>query len=208
MNLRPLYLAIGLLDIIAAFYLGWLALKVACLTLYAQLISLYTTNSIYRQLNGIAQRRLVPRKVPPASFDPWIVPYRLWRYRREHGRLTEYILRSDTPYWSAGLFNFFVHNIPLNVYVVQYLAHQNADQTMRLLSLYILLIQLWAIALSMFPAVQASTRLYASQRYMCALQGKRDIHSTSLAQAQVHDISRTGEYGQSNWLSHWTTFHH
>lgn len=175
MNLHLLHWAISLLDVASSFYIAWLGFKLGCLALYAQLITLYTTNSVYRELNGNVERRLASKEQLFSRSAIRASPQRLWQFRREHARLTEYVLRTDNRFWSAGLCNFYVNNIPVNVYVVQYLAFRNADQTMRLLFYYILGIQLFAITLSMLPAAQTSSLLHASRRYMCSMQASLQI---------------------------------
>jgi len=82
------------------------------------------------------------------------------------------VLATDERYWSAGLFNFYLHNVPINVYIVTYLLYRQSDQTAQIFLYYILVIQLFAIAMSMVPAASASFLLHSSRKYLCSMQAK------------------------------------
>lgn len=157
-----------LVDIISSFYLGWIGFKIGCFALYTQLITLFAINSAFKELHLFARRRLLARW----NQDSVMLADSMRHLQREHARLVRYVLKTDDWYWSAGLCNFFLNNIPINVYLITYLAYRSIDRVEQMFMQYILAIQLFAFLLSMVPAALTAYLAHASAHYLFALQIK------------------------------------
>lgn len=88
----------------------------------------------------------------------------------EHNALSNLVMLGNRQLWGRVMASFLLTNIPINVYGLSIIILSSRNLTEQFVLLILLLIQLFAFVVSMWPLSYTSARLHAPQNKLVALQ--------------------------------------